>query len=343
MAPHPSPQLAIDIINSVKSSELALISSQTYDSTVSNLNPKLRAAIFSGVLVTFISAFRAYRRVKAKNAEAAQIPLALRPNQAQNIRSSEVSKERKFLTEEEIKLYSVVEFTEKMARSSKKDDGKSTSISQNPIDNESSTKESENEADKDSKDKQKIIKSHSNISSNSLSQEKGKIFDPTPTNKIQNESIRNNSKINETNGSECLICFEAINIGDKIREIPCLHRFHKECLDNWLTTRSGSCPNCRYDLRQLKDSSLENGSEIDISIRNPNLVSNTGVNIIPASQYQNNVIFEINNTGNVNKKSLARQVLEEMFKETFSSRRSRRGIGTSSRFISNANNTRNQR
>ncbi|OLY85284.1 RING finger protein 165 [Smittium mucronatum] len=47
---------------------------------------------------------------------------------------------------------------------------------------------------------------------------------------------------------DCLICFEKINIGEDIRRIPCLHMFHRECLDQWLLERVGSCPNCRLDL-----------------------------------------------------------------------------------------------
>ncbi|OLY83772.1 Transmembrane domain- and RING domain-containing protein [Smittium mucronatum] len=65
---------------------------------------------------------------------------------------------------------------------------------------------------------------------------------------------RNNEVLSKTeicHGSDCLICFEKINIGDDIRIIPCLHKFHKECLDQWLLERSGSCPNCRLDLHIL--------------------------------------------------------------------------------------------
>ncbi|OMJ17529.1 Receptor homology region, transmembrane domain- and RING domain-containing protein 3 [Smittium culicis] len=342
MALLPTPQLTTDILDSINSSDTTLSTSITYYYTILNPHPELRAAVFSGVLVISISAFRAYRRVADKNAEAALLPLAQRPNQAQITRSNQAPKERKVLTKEELKLYSVSEFTEKMTRAKIKDDRNTTPKNEKPMDNEYYTKKPENDVNKDSEGKTKTIESNSNILSNAFSQEKSDTLDPTSINKSQDESIQNHSKLNDINGSDCQICFEIINIGDKIREIPCLHRFHKECLDNWLTSRSGSCPNCRYDLRPLKERSLENVPEIDISIRNPNLSSHTGANIIPASQYQNNVIFEINDTSNANKKSMARQVLEEMFKSAFSARRSRRGIGTSSRLISNTHNMRSQ-
>ncbi|OLY78900.1 Receptor homology region, transmembrane domain- and RING domain-containing protein 3 [Smittium mucronatum] len=50
------------------------------------------------------------------------------------------------------------------------------------------------------------------------------------------------------NDFDCLICFEKMNVGDKVRSIPCSHIFHQECLDRWLLDRMGSCPNCRLDL-----------------------------------------------------------------------------------------------
>ncbi|OMJ07186.1 putative RING-H2 finger protein ATL35 [Smittium culicis] len=47
---------------------------------------------------------------------------------------------------------------------------------------------------------------------------------------------------------ECLICFEEICSNQDVRNIPCSHLFHSNCLDQWLTTRSVFCPACRFDL-----------------------------------------------------------------------------------------------
>jgi len=41
--------------------------------------------------------------------------------------------------------------------------------------------------------------------------------------------------------SVCLDCFEG---GDSLRMLPCLHRFHKDCIDEWLL-RSPYCPLCK--------------------------------------------------------------------------------------------------
>jgi len=45
----------------------------------------------------------------------------------------------------------------------------------------------------------------------------------------------------------CAICAVDYKFGDKIRTLPCIHKFHKECVDKWLVRKS-DCPICRHDL-----------------------------------------------------------------------------------------------
>jgi hypothetical protein len=45
--------------------------------------------------------------------------------------------------------------------------------------------------------------------------------------------------------TECSICFEQIEAGENIYDIPCNHIFHKECMTKWIDRRKKSCPLCR--------------------------------------------------------------------------------------------------
>ena len=47
---------------------------------------------------------------------------------------------------------------------------------------------------------------------------------------------------------ECTICLDEMKMLSNVVETQCSHRFHRECLDIWLSTNS-SCPNCRRPLR----------------------------------------------------------------------------------------------
>ncbi|KAK4093646.1 hypothetical protein Purlil1_1980 [Purpureocillium lilacinum] len=45
----------------------------------------------------------------------------------------------------------------------------------------------------------------------------------------------------------CAICTEGLDLGVKLRHLPCGHRFHPDCIDPWLLERSRTCPLCRTD------------------------------------------------------------------------------------------------
>ncbi|KAL3616388.1 hypothetical protein CASFOL_039778 [Castilleja foliolosa] len=54
-----------------------------------------------------------------------------------------------------------------------------------------------------------------------------------------------NVKIEET--VQCSVCLDECEVGVEVKEMPCKHKFHGECILPWLELHS-SCPVCRYQL-----------------------------------------------------------------------------------------------
>ena len=47
----------------------------------------------------------------------------------------------------------------------------------------------------------------------------------------------------------CCVCLSRLNEKDNnTRILPCLHRFHKFCVDRWLNGRHKTCPLCRFSM-----------------------------------------------------------------------------------------------
>ncbi|GFQ77804.1 e3 ubiquitin-protein ligase Arkadia [Trichonephila clavata] len=65
---------------------------------------------------------------------------------------------------------------------------------------------------------------------------------------------------NEDNLEKCTICLCEFEDNEDVRRLPCMHLFHIECVDQWLTTNK-RCPICRVDIEDhLKDFGLTSTS-----------------------------------------------------------------------------------
>nr|XP_025869367.1 E3 ubiquitin-protein ligase ZSWIM2 [Vulpes vulpes] len=43
-------------------------------------------------------------------------------------------------------------------------------------------------------------------------------------------------------GYQCRLCLKAFRLGQHTRLLPCTHKFHRKCIDNWLFYKCNSCP-----------------------------------------------------------------------------------------------------
>jgi hypothetical protein len=55
----------------------------------------------------------------------------------------------------------------------------------------------------------------------------------------------------ERHDSTCMVCLEAYEIGEKVRQLPCGHLMHAVCADEWLQVKS-VCPlRCPDDIHEV--------------------------------------------------------------------------------------------
>ena len=70
---------------------------------------------------------------------------------------------------------------------------------------------------------------------------------PPPTSKKFLADLKDHLVREGEDEGQCPICLKNMEEEDIINELPCKHKFHKECILPWLQ-KTCSCPCCRFEL-----------------------------------------------------------------------------------------------
>ena len=53
-------------------------------------------------------------------------------------------------------------------------------------------------------------------------------------------------KTKDPNHQGCVICLDGFEKGQELRQLPCSHAYHRDCIDKWLTKKNNTCPLCLH-------------------------------------------------------------------------------------------------
>jgi len=119
------------------------------------------------------------------------------------------------------------------------------------------------------------------------------------------EEQEEEEKETDKKNRDCAICKCGFQKGDLLKELPCTHRYHKDCIMPWITRRN-TCPTCRHRLPtdNAMYEQMENARQRAEQNRSNNNPPNPNRGAMPFPFFQSfNQLFQppmMPNNGNVN-------------------------------------------
>ncbi|KAJ4842430.1 hypothetical protein Tsubulata_027297 [Turnera subulata] len=69
--------------------------------------------------------------------------------------------------------------------------------------------------------------------------------------------VSNSPETLEVEGELCCVCLSGLEAGEDLRVLPCLHKFHKACVERWFDGYCKTCPLCRFSMGEAKSCKRE--------------------------------------------------------------------------------------
>ncbi|KAL3515613.1 hypothetical protein ACH5RR_022515 [Cinchona calisaya] len=79
---------------------------------------------------------------------------------------------------------------------------------------------------------------------------------PAPTSAIDALPTTVLTSTHLADDSHCPVCKDEFEIGGEVRELPCKHFYHSDCIIPWLNIHN-TCPVCRYQISDLSNNSFQ--------------------------------------------------------------------------------------